>query len=160
MSSAQRGVSSCSASGIPSYHARRMPAVVLHSSRHDQARHRSERGDDEDRGLFVDGIRDDADDDTAHGVAEVAPEAIDADGGRAPGGVGAVADRGDECGIDQRGADPYGQCTQDPQGIRVDDGEAGDAYGLNREASDDERLEPMRSDQAPVPSWARPQLPG
>ena len=58
----------------------------------------------------------DAADKGADGVAGVAPEAVDAQGGCPPAGVGGVADRGEEGGVDQGGADAEEEGARSPAG--------------------------------------------
>src|SRR5439155_23520583 len=77
-----------------------------------------EAGDKGGGGADAVGVGEDAGQECAGGEAAVAPEAVDADGAGPPGGVGDVADGGEQSGVHQRGTDaeqdgghrPWGEC--------------------------------------------------
>src|SRR2546427_9952195 len=69
---------------------------LRHGAGDHETRDQGERGHEVDRGSETDEVRDGAGQEGADGVAEIAPEAIDAEAGRAPGGAGMVGDRGQE----------------------------------------------------------------
>ena len=68
----------------------------------------------------------------ADGEAEVAPEAVDADGAGAPGGVGDVADDGEQCRVDQRGAAPSSDGGGGPDAKVSPRATSGERGGLDR----------------------------
>ena len=97
----------------------------------------------------------------ADGVAEVAPEPVDADRRRAPRRVRDVADGGEQRRVDHRRAEAE---------QRRADGEAGEAARTGRSRAMPtacthmpeamSHLRPTRSDSAPVKSCAMPQVAG
>ena len=73
-----------------------------------------ERSDGGDRRRRPESIGQDAGGKRAESVAEIAPEAIDAERTRAPGGVGSVRNRGDQRRIDHRGAEAEQHAGDEP----------------------------------------------
>src|SRR5215216_3686420 len=117
-----------------------LPGGVVHAECHDEPGSGSDDADDDDCSGFVDSIGRDADEQAAGGIAEVAPEAVDADGRGSPGGVSAVADGGEKCRVDERGADAHRQRGSDPAEVLMGCDQADDAGGLQPEPGDDERF--------------------
>jgi len=72
---------------------------LAHADSDDAAGGGCEQGDRPDSRRGVDEVGDDAGDESTDGEPGVAPQAIDADGGGAPAGMGDVSDRAVELGI-------------------------------------------------------------
>src|SRR6516165_12123348 len=82
-----------------------------------------------DRGVEAGEGGGDAADQGADRVAGVAPETVDSQRRRPPGGGGGVADRGEQGGVDERGAGAEQEGSGQPGGQGMDDarGEDGEA---------------------------------
>src|SRR5215831_5862066 len=95
-----------------------------------------EYGGDQDGGVEAGQRGGDAADQGADGVAGVAPEPVDAQGGGPPVGVGGVADHGEQAGIDQggAGAEEEGAGQARGQGVGDADRDNGQADGLDEHA--------------------------
>ena len=81
----------------------------------DQAAGSGQGGDGQDGTAQADDVRGDAGDQGADGVAAVSPEAVDADGGRPPAGVGDIPDGGEQGRVDEGGADPERRRPRSPK---------------------------------------------
>src|SRR5207245_11741606 len=92
-------------------------------------------------------VRDNAREQRADGVAEVAPESVDAEAGGAPRRMGMVCDRGQQGGIDHRRAESLEYSPEQPCRIGRDEDRQPDPPGLHDHASRDEVLtaEPIGS---------------
>ena len=82
-----------------------------HSNGHHQTREGRQACDDPHRGRQPEGVGDDAGEQRADRVAEIAPESIDADRGRAPRRVRDVADGGEQGRVHHRRADSEERCA-------------------------------------------------
>jgi hypothetical protein len=110
----------------------------VHADEDHDARRRGERRDGVDRGFDGGEVGDDAGEEGADGEAAVAPEPVDADGSGAPGGVGDVADRGEQGGVDHGGADAEQHGTAGPGPEAGDARHPGERGGLGEHAAGDE----------------------
>ena len=113
---------------------------LAHPDGDHEAGTRRDRGDHPDGPGQADRVGGEASQERTDGVAEVTPEAIDADRRGAPARVGDVADGGEEGRVDHGGAD-----TEQ----RLGDGKAGERM-RHRHAGDRGRLEPHAAGDEPL----------
>ena len=99
-------------------------------------------------------VGDDAGEQRTDGEAAVAPEPVDADRAGAPGRVRHVADRGEQGGVDHRGAGAEQDRGDCPDGERVGERDQREGEGLEPHARDDQPLP-----APPVGQGAGEQLP-
>ncbi len=110
----------------------------VHPRQDHEAGRCSEGGDGVDRRFDGGEVGEDAGEEGADGEAAVAPQAVDADGAGAPGGVGDVADRGEEGGVDHGGSDAEHDGAGRPGPEAGDGGHPGERGGLGEHAAGDE----------------------
>jgi DNA-binding transcriptional ArsR family regulator len=116
------------------------PAQVglVHADDDHGARCGGEGGDGVDGGFDGGEVGEDAGEEGADGEAAVAPEPVDADGSGPPGGVGDVADGGEQGGVDHGGADAERDGPGGPGPEAGDGGHPCEGGGLGEHAAGDE----------------------
>jgi hypothetical protein len=83
-----------------------VPVSLEHAERYDEPGGGNEGGDRPDGGSHAQYVGDDPGKQCPDGEAAVAPEPVDADRGCPPGGMGDVADGGEQGGVDHGSAGP------------------------------------------------------
>src|SRR6266542_2594516 len=110
----------------------------VHANRGEDAGGGGEGGDGGGGGADAVGVGEDAGEQGADGEATVAPQAVDADGAGAPGGMCDVADGGEQGRVHEGGAGAEQDGGERPGGERVGGGDPGEGGGLEQHAGDDE----------------------
>src|SRR5579883_3212962 len=111
---------------------------LVHAHGHGQSGPGGEGGDRPDGGGRAVGVGEDAGEQGADGEASVAPQAVDPDGAGAPGGVGDVADGGEQGGVDQGGADAEQDLGRRPDEEGGAEGDQGYGNGLSQHPGGDQ----------------------
>src|SRR6266568_3912203 len=112
-----------------------------------------EGGDGVGGGADALGVGEDPGEQRADGEAAVAPQPVDADGAGAPGGVGDVADGGEQGRVDHRRAGTQQHRGGRPGGERAGGGDPPEGDRLQQHPDDDERLAAV-----PVGQWSGGEL--
>src|SRR2546423_4479729 len=111
---------------------------LVHPRPGEQAGGGGERGDHGGGGADAVGVGEYTGEQGADGEAAVAPQSVDANGAGAPGGVGDVADGGEQGGVDHGGAGAEQHGRGRPGGERAGRGDPGQRRGLQEHAGDDQ----------------------
>src|SRR5579864_1021531 len=127
----------------------------VHAHGHNEPGGGCERGHRPDRGQDAEGVGDHAGQQGPDGEPAVAPQPVDADRPGPPGGVGDVADRGEQGRVDHGGARAEQHGGERPGGEGGAGGDQADRGGLHQHADGDE---PFAAD--PVRQRAGSELPG
>ncbi len=112
----------------------------VHAHRDDQSGQGGQRGHDPHGGVDAERVGDDTGQQGAGREAAVAPEPVHAHGPGPPGGMGDVADRGEQGRVDQRGARAERGRGDRPRQEGVRDGDHGQGERLQPHAGDDHPL--------------------
>src|SRR5437763_2146806 len=125
---------------------------LVHPRPGEQAGGGGERGDHGGGGADAVGVGEYTGEQGADGEAAVAPQPVDANGAGAPGGVGDVADGGEQGGVDHGGAGTEQHRGGRPGGERGG-GDPHEGGGLQQHAGDDEGFAAV-----PVGQWSGGEL--
>mmetsp|Transcript_15472 Transcript_15472/g.48705 ORF Transcript_15472/g.48705 Transcript_15472/m.48705 type:complete len:368 (-) Transcript_15472:528-1631(-) len=113
---------------------------------HAGGRAEGQRRGEQDAAEYADGVREQAREERAHGVAHVAPEAVGAQGGGAPAGVGVVADGRQVVCVHDAGADAQEERADEEAGLRVPPA----ALARHRQDREAERASAEAGDDQPL----------
>src|SRR5207248_9152958 len=113
---------------------------LVHPYRHDDTRRGSEGGDDPDGGGETEQVGHHPGDECTDGKSSVSPESVHPDGRSTPGGMGHIADGGQEGWVDHGGAGAENEGAEGPWPEAVDSGDEPDGCCLSPHPRGDQPL--------------------